>query len=69
MEVKVGDRIVFKGCKHPCSVLELLKDDKVMVEVIAGVEVCKKVSEVDWDATKEYRKLVKEIGESFVRGN
>lgn len=69
MEVKVGDRIVFKGCKHPCSVLEILKDDKVMVEVIAGVGVCKKVSEVDWDATKEYRKLVKEIGESLVRGS
>ena len=69
MEVKVGDRVVFRDCKHPCSVLELLKDDKVMVEVIAGVEVCKKVSEVDWDATKEYRKLVKEIVENFVRGD
>lgn len=68
MEIKVGDRVVFRGCKHPCSVLELLKDGKVIVEVIAGVEVCKKVSEVDWDATKEHRKLVKEIGESFVRG-
>ena len=65
MEVKVGELVVFRGCKHPCSVLEVLKDGKVMVEVIAGVEVCKKVSEVDWDATKEYRNLVKEIVEKI----